>query len=195
MYNSNRDNQSNTALNYFDNKISFAQVFSNIEAAKAFQANGINDGDIVTIASVTTPKTIYAFYGLNRIGAVANMVDPRTSAEGIKHYIEEVDSKIVMCIEVAFPKIIEVVKGTQVEKIIVVSPADSLKGIKKSLFKLKQKIDKEVPAYTNICSSWNTFVKEGVNTKLKTVSYEKDKCCVIVHTGGNYRYAKMCNAQ
>ena len=60
LYNSNKDYQSNTALNYFDNKISFAQVFSNIEtAAKAFQANGINDGDIVTIASVTTPETIY----------------------------------------------------------------------------------------------------------------------------------------
>lgn len=185
LYNSNKDYQSNTALNYFDNKISFAQVFSNIEtAAKAFQNNGVNAGDIVTIASVTTPETIYAFYGLNRIGAVANMVDPRTSAEGIKHYIEEVGSKIVLCIEVALPKIIEAVKGTKVEKIIVVSPADSLKGIKKSLFKLKQKIDKEVPIYTNICISWNSFVKTGNNTELKTVSYEKDKCCVIVHTGG-----------
>lgn len=185
LYNSNKDYQRNTALNYFDNKISFAQVFSNIEAAaKAFQNNGVNAGDIVTIASVTTPETIYAFYGLNCIGAIANMVDPRTSVEGIKHYIEEVGSKIVLCIEVALPKIIEAVKGTQVEKIIVVSPADSLKGIKKSLFKLKQRIGKEVPDYTNICISWNSFVKEGINTELKAAPYEKDKCCVIVHTGG-----------
>ena len=63
-------------------------MFVNIKkAAKAFSALGVKEGDIVVMTTVTTPETIYAFYGLNRLGAISNMVDPRTSEEGIRDYI------------------------------------------------------------------------------------------------------------
>jgi len=124
LWENNKDYQRNVALNYFDRKITYGEVFANIDkACKSFSSLGLKSGDIVTVCAVTLPETIYSFYGLNRLGVVCNMVDPRTSAEGIREYIKEVNSKIVISIDVAYLKIVEATKGTSVEKIVVISPA------------------------------------------------------------------------
>ncbi len=133
------------------------------------------------MATVTIPETIYTLYALNRLGAIPNMVDPRTSVEGIKDYIEEVHSKFVVCLDPAYPKIEEAVKGTTVEKIIVTSPSDSLPGMKKALYKL---FKQEKHDYSSQCLLWKDFIKQGEGTTPKYVPYKENTCCVIVHTGG-----------
>lgn len=115
------------------------------------------------------------------MGVVCNMVDPRTSAEGIREYIKEVDSKIVITIDVAYPKIVEAIKGSAVEKIVVISPADSLSQPKKFLFKAFKvtKIPKD-----NLHIKWNEFVAIGKDSDPVITPYNKNRPCVIVHTGG-----------
>ena len=85
LWGNNKDHFDDVALNYFDRKITYGELFDNIEkAAKAFSALGVKAGDIVVLTTVTTPETIYAFYALNRLGAISNMVDPRTSQKESK---------------------------------------------------------------------------------------------------------------
>lgn len=115
------------ALNYFGKKISYGQLLKNIDqTARAFRAYGIREGDIVTICMPTIPETIYVYYALSKIGAIANMVDPRTSKEGIENYINEAKSKMLIMIDVAADKARDAKKKTTIEKIITVSPTDSL---------------------------------------------------------------------
>lgn len=115
------------ALNYFGKKISYGQLLKNIDqTARAFRAYGIKEGDIVTICMPTIPETIYVYYALSKIGAIANMVDPRTSKEGIENYINEAKSKMLIMIDVAADKARDAKKKTTIEKIITVSPTDSL---------------------------------------------------------------------
>lgn len=115
------------ALNYFGKKISYGQLLKNIDqTARAFRTYGIKEGDIVTICMPTIPETIYVYYALSKIGAIANMVDPRTSKEGIENYINEAKSKMLVMIDVAADKARDVKKKTTIEKIITVSPTDSL---------------------------------------------------------------------
>lgn len=89
------------------------------------------------MASVTTPEMIYTFYALNRLGAVLNMVDPRTSVDRIQEYIREANVKIVLSIDAAYQKIEQAAAGTSVRNIIVLSPLDSLPTIKKFLLELR----------------------------------------------------------
>ena len=44
-----------------------------------------------------TPEIIFAFYAADMIGATLNLVDPRYGVEGIREYIEEVDSHLLIC--------------------------------------------------------------------------------------------------
>lgn len=149
LWENNKDFPNNTALNYFDRKITYGEVFDNIEkATKSFSSLGLVDGDIVTVCAVTIPETIYSFYGLNRLGVICNMVDPRTSAEGIRDYIKEVKSKVVVTIDVAYPKIVEAIKGSSVENIVVISPADSLPQPKKFFSKPLKQLKYRMIIYT-----------------------------------------------
>lgn len=185
LWENNRDHLEDTALNYFDRKITYHEVFSNIDnATNAFARLGIRAGDIVVMTTVTIPETIYAFYALNRLGAISNMVDPRTSIDGIRDYILEVNARWVLTIDVAYPKIEKAINGTSVERVIVTSPADSLPVAKGLLFHMANRLKGAVPKLNHISIQWKRFLKNGDGVLPKLVPYKKDSCCVIVHTGG-----------
>lgn len=185
LWQSNKNHQNDIALRYFDRKISFGELFENIEAAaKALSSVGITQGDIIVMATVTTPETIYAVYALNRLGAVANMIDPRTSIEGIKEYITEVNAKYVLCIDVAYPKIEKAINGTAVKKIIITSPADSLTQPKKFIFNVVNKLKGAVPKFGANCITSTNMIANGQSSTYEVSKYQANVCCVIEHTGG-----------
>ena len=181
LWHSNKSYLDRPALRYFGKRITFRELFENIDkAASAFLSVGVKKGDVVILSSVTTPETVYAFYALNKIGAISNMVDPRTSSEGIHDYIAEVDSKTIITIDVAYQKLLKAAENTNVKTLIVTSPADSLPLIKKSLYRLKN--HKTILSDNSI--TWESFMKNKANPANINSAYKKDDCCVIVHTGG-----------
>lgn len=182
VWNNNKDYLSNVALNYFDRKITYQDLFDNIDkSAKGFSALGLKQGDIIIMVTVTIPETIYSLYALNKLGAIPNMVDPRTNIEGIKNYIQEVKAKVVVCLDVVYPKVIEAVKGTSVESIIIVSPSHSLPTVKKTLYRL---FKAPKTTYSDICILWDDFIENGMGHSSQEAEYQENSCCVIVHTGG-----------
>ena len=185
LWENNKDHLDDIALSYFDRKISFGEMFSNIDrAAKGFTALGVKQGDIVVMATVTTPETIYAFYALNKIGVIPNMVDPRTSVDGLREYIREVNAKYVLALDACYPKMLEASKATGVERIVVTSPADSLPMAKKVALILINRIKEVKPHFDRRAIRWNDFIESGKGTTATAAPYKKDTCCVIVHTGG-----------
>ena len=189
IWENNKDHQNDTALNYFDRKITYGELFKNIEhAMRSFSALGVSNEDIVSVCAVTLPETIYSFYALNRLGAVSNMIDPRTNVENIASYINEVQSKVVITIDAAYAKIQEAVSHCKsVRNIIVVSPADSLPQPKKFLYK-KFKAPKLIVDTKTML--WDGFIKQDYQESINEFPYEKDTPCVIVHTGGTTGVAK-----
>lgn len=185
LWKNNKDHLDDIALNYFGKKITYSELFENVEkAAKGFSAIGVKEGDIVVIATVTTPETVYAVYALNRIGAVANMVDPRTSTEGIKEYLVEVDANYALCIDVVYHKIEKAISETAVKKIIITSLIDSLSQSKKLIFNVVNKIKGTVPKFGNNCITWTDMLTNGQRSTYEVSLYRADVCCVIQHTGG-----------
>ena len=183
LYESNKDYRGRTALNYFGRKISYGELFENIEkAARALKQNGVDKGSIVTILMPTLPETVYLFYALGKIGAIGNMVDPRTSAEGICDYIREVESDLLIIVDVVLPKIADILSKTTIKKVLVISPADSLPPVMSALYKMKQR---KSPKFNDACIRWKAFIAEGAAYTGKTnIEYEQNRPVVIVHTGG-----------
>lgn len=182
VYERNKAHPNDIALSYFDNKITYRELFDNIQkTAKALLAQGVKAGDAVLVCAVTTPEIVYAFYALDLIGATPNMVDPRTSAEGIRDYITETASKYVCVLDAAYQKIHEAVNGLSITRIIVISPADSLRGVKRTLYNITKW---DVNTYGANCIKWARFIENGAGTALKPEPYNPAHCGAIVHTGG-----------
>lgn len=181
LWQNNKDHLDEIAINYYGRKFTYAQLFDGIEkAAKAFSALGVRKGEIVVVCTVNTPEMVYALYALNRLGAIANMVDPRTNVDGIHEYIIESDARFVMTISLAYPAIVKAAKGTSVNNIIVVSPADSLPLITKVLYQMKSKS----PKLGEKTIAWKAFIALGTGVAPEYAPYIKDTCCVMAHTGG-----------
>lgn len=182
LYENNRDNLDGIALNYFDREITYRELFENIQkTAQAYAAQGVKDGDIVLVCAATTPEIIYSFYAMDLIGAIPNMVDPRYSPDGIREYIDEVQAEYVCTLDVAYPKVRQAVEGTDVKKVIVVSPAESLPKSKKALYRLMKP---DHNRYDANCIQWGDFIASGGCQAFRTIPNRAHKCCVIVHTGG-----------
>lgn len=190
LYSCNSKYQNRTALNYFGRKITFEELFANIESvAKALKQAGVKENDIITISLPNIPEAAYLFYACSKIGAIANMVDPRTSDEGIKKYIEEVDSKLVIVIDSYFNKVKNLL-GNGVEQIVAVSPAESLPKALNLGYKAKEFIETLKDSNKKIqfnekVNTWGTFMSEGKKYTHNTyVEHTPNKPFVIEHTGG-----------
>ena len=121
MLYSNIDNMHGKAIDYFGHSYTYLDVITEIEkTAQAFLEMGVKKGDIVTIASVLTPELNFAFYALNRIGAIPNMIDPRTKPLGMKQYLQEVNSKYLITLDKCYPVFESILKDTNIEKIIAI---------------------------------------------------------------------------
>ena len=102
----NKDRLNKSALNYFGHKVTYGQMFSRIDfAARALSAIGVKTGDMVSLCMLTMPETIYSVYALNHLGAVCNIIEPRTNPSRIRDRINEADSTILIVVDVFLKKI------------------------------------------------------------------------------------------
>ena len=178
----NRNHLNDTALDYYGRKFTYADLIVNVKkTAAALRGVGVKKGDIVTVVSVMTPEVIALFYAADMVGATLNLVDPRYSVEGIHDYIEEVDSHLLICLNVVYERCRQAAKRTNVEKVIVLSPADSLPPVMAVGYKLTTP-DKN--KYASNVIRWKQFIKGGEGQSTAAEPYDPDHACVVVHTGG-----------
>ena len=178
----NQNHLNDTALDYYGRKFTYADLIVNVKkTAAALRGVGVKKGDIVTVVSIMTPEVIALFYAADMIGATLNLVDPRYSVEGIHEYIEEVDSHLLVCLNVVYERCRQAAKRTNVEKVIVLSPADSLPPVMAVGYKLTTP-DKN--KYASNVIRWKQFIKGGEGQSTAAEPYDPDHACVVVHTGG-----------
>lgn len=125
----------NTAIEYENNQITYKQLIKKInKVAKALKTLGVNKGDKVTICMPNTPEEVTMFYAINEIGAVANMIHPLSSEKDIEYYLNKSNSKVMLCIDIAYKKVNNIIDNTSLEKVIVTSATKSMERITAFLY-------------------------------------------------------------
>lgn len=165
------------ALDYFGKKITYKEVFENIEkVAKSLKQLGVKKGDIVTMAMPTSPETVYLFYALNRIGAISNCIDPRMTVEGFVASINSTKSKHLIAVDICDDIVKAVTKQVQLNSVVSVSALESAPLMIKLLGR-----NKKESQFIN----WQQLIKLGKNY-IGPIDepYEENSAITIVHTGG-----------
>ena len=189
MYENNKDFPRDIALNYYGRKISYAELFANIDkTAKALQAIGVKEGEIVTVALPSIPEALYVVYALNKIGAVSNMIHLLAGKNEIVGYLNEVKSRVVIIFDKTMDILGDGIKKTSVEQAIVVTAACSLSFGLKLAYSLKSKS----PVCKGIYRKWEDFIKGGEHTELKPYKKDCHTMAIISHTGGTTGEPKGC---
>lgn len=193
MVQNNKDYPSDIAIIYLGKKITYRELFENIDkTAAAFLKAGVKEKEIVTVALSSIPEAIYCVYALDKIGAVANMIHPLVGKEETLNYFNEVQSRIAVIFDGAYDVIANDINKTSLEKVIVASVADSLPSALKITYRLKAKqpaLDEKVFA------SWKAFIQESRGTIVTAVKKDCHEMAIISHTGGTTGEPKgvMCS--
>ena len=134
------------AIYYYGTSVTYGEMLKKIDqAAEAYYALGVREGDYVSFLTVTLPEAIYSMYGLNKIGAVGNFIDPRMDVQRILDAIEGVKSKVLVTIDLAWPKVAWLRNKLKQDYIVSISANDSLSLIAKAYRTLTTKDKPQVP--------------------------------------------------
>ncbi len=178
VYNNNYSFPKDLALEFFGSKINYSDFFKNIETtAKSFQEYGIKKGDFVTICAAGIPETVYSFYALSKLGAVANMIAPHFEKKDLIERISDCESDILIIMDEFYPELKEAIKNSRIKNIIILPTLNSsiLRFITKT-YKLDN-YSKEI--------YWNQFIKDGKKRETSpTIPYEKDLPLTMVYSSG-----------
>ena len=151
----------NVALEYFETQITYKEMVKKINrVAAALKAIGAEKGENITICMPNTPESIYMFYAVNEIGAVANMIHPLSSEKEIEDYLNQAHSRIMLCIDISYPKVENIIKNTEVEQLIVVSPSRSMDLIVRAVYKLTKGRKNHIKKSQTIIT-WDKFLSKA----------------------------------
>lgn len=175
----------NVAVQYYNKEISYKELIKHIDkVARALKSIGVEKGDCVTVCMPNTPEEVYMFYAINEVGAVANMVHPLSSEKEIEEYVNKAKSKVMLCIDIAYPKVESIIKNTSLEQVVVVSPARSMDMLVRIVYNLTKGRKNHIKKNQRIIR-WHKFLAQA-NKYIGNphTRVNADDPAVILYSGG-----------
>ncbi len=171
-----------TAFEYFGFKVTYREFKEKVEEVKkALVAKGVKQGDVVSVCLPNTPEVGYIFYALNDLGAVANMLDPRTNASTLVESVEDAKSDLVITLDMVTDAFV----GCKAKNIVTVSSINSLPKFLQSIVKVMDKSMRVKLPKDDRLIDYNDFVKDGKKIKeVPKAPYIENAPAVIAYTGG-----------
>ena len=174
-----------TAFTFMGKATSYRRMIEETErCARALRAIGVKEGDKVTVAMPNCPQAVYLFYGINRVGAIANMIHPLSAEKEIEFYLNVSDSKVAITLDQFYGKFARILDNTGVETLIIATIKDALSPLMKLGYQLTQgrKIPK-VPADAPKVLLWKDFLRKA-GSESAAVARKAEDPAVILYSGG-----------
>ncbi|MDO4816171.1 MAG: class I adenylate-forming enzyme family protein [Bacillota bacterium] len=184
MRENNEGFEQNTAINYFDNKISYGELIATADnCAASFAQLGIKKGDIVACCSATIPEMAMALYGLNKIGASMLALDPRRSVVEIKQFMISSGARVLMLLDIAFDHVSCMLEELEcLETVVIISADNYMPFLTRTLKRIKMPAP-QIP-YSDSIIDWKRFLSLGKGKETETAAYGENDLAAITLTGG-----------
>lgn len=174
------------AINYFNQKMSYRELVNKIDlCAKALVSYGVRENDVVSICLPNVPEAVIAFYAINKIGAIANMIHPLSAELEIKDSLLKTNTVLLITLNVTFSKVESIIDDTKIYKTIIVSPKDSMPTFLGLGYMLSKELSLNIPKSNEKYMLWNDFILKGekYNKNIKKDRKSSDDAAIL-HSGG-----------
>ena len=149
-------------------------------AASAFANYGVKEGDKVILIMTSCPELVYILLALNKIGAVANMINPLFTQEQIRDRINDTNADVMIVLDQFWGLIDSIFQELCIKRTVVVPIVESMPTITKLIAGIKLK--KKIP-YSKKILSFRDFLKinDGKSCKEECKS---DIPAIMVYSSG-----------
>jgi long-chain acyl-CoA synthetase len=117
------------AWDFLDTTSTYRQLLADIDrCANALAAVGLEAGDRMLISMPTSPQGVIAFYAANKLGAVAALIHPLSTAPEVEHYLAASRARIAITLDALYDR---VARAPGLETILIARIPDYLSPAKK----------------------------------------------------------------
>lgn len=178
------------AIDYYGNKILYKKVIEKIgETQNRFLALGLKKGDVVTLCVPTVPEIYYIFFALNHIGAIVNLIDPRTNIEFIEKSLNDTNSCILIYIDAAYEKLGKIRTNKKLKNIFYLPVSSSFPKYMKTIYNFKNlKVYNKLNRFGH--KNWIYQSAEFNKEDYKAEKNLSDDIAAIVYTSGTTEIPK-----
>ncbi len=190
IYEKNKDYPNDIAINYYGNKISYSNLFAEVDAcSKTLRFIGIKKGDCVNLCTAGVPEAIYVVLACSRVGAIANFINPLFSKEQMIDRINDTEAEWILILDAMYGYIKEALPKTCIKKVVIIPSTNSVPPVASKLLYLKsnaRKILKNRKVGNQEYISWKEFIEAGrLYTGVIDIPYERDVATVMVYSSGS----------
>lgn len=186
MVKNTKDKDNKYCFNYFGRRISYTELYSQIDKTAAALTNmGLKKGEVVSICILTMPENYYLMYAVNMLGGICNYIAVNNSVEEMRKKVANTGSKLVFTVNLSQENILEATKDIHDIKVISIPLHNSMPTITRTIIKRKIKAQNDSKVL-----SWNEFIKNGIGTSYQCPEVNGDTPAIIEYTSGTTGEAK-----
>ncbi|QHS22955.1 long-chain-fatty-acid--CoA ligase [Virgibacillus sp. MSP4-1] len=185
------------ALHFMGKELTFQQLlFQTEKTANYLQGLGLKKGDRVAIMLPNSPQSVIGYYAAMMAGAIVVQTNPLYTERELEYQLKDSGAKMIICLDVLFPRVKKVKDKTDVEHIIVTGIKDYLPFPKNMAYPFIQKKEYgkfEKPAHNSYgghVHQWANILKEAGRDVRKVEINPKEDIALLQYTGGTTGYPK-----
>jgi long-chain acyl-CoA synthetase len=128
------------AIHFLGKELTFSQVYEQVlKLANYLHQLGLEKGERVSIMLPNCPQAVIAYYAVLYAGGVVVQTNPLYTERELEYQMNDSGAKIIITLDLLYPKVIKVKALTKIKHIIVTSIKDYLPFPKNVLYPFIQK--------------------------------------------------------
>ncbi|WP_369902379.1 long-chain-fatty-acid--CoA ligase [Bacillus manliponensis] len=181
------------ALHFLGKDITFSELDRKVrQFANYLRKLGVGKGDRVAIMLPNCPQAVVGYYGTLLAGGIVVQTNPLYTERELEYQLHDSGAKVILCLDLVFPKVTNVQSSTQIEHIIVTRIADFLPFPKNLIYPFIQK--KQTNLAVTVTESERIHVWKSVeradDQALEISCDPEEDLALLQYTGGTTGFPK-----
>ncbi|ADU31409.1 long-chain-fatty-acid--CoA ligase [Evansella cellulosilytica] len=183
-----------SALNFMGKEMTYTEVYeAALKLANQLKKLGVEKGDRVAIMLANTPQAVISYYGALFAGAIVVQTNPLYVEREIEHQMNDSGAKVMICLDLVYPRVARVQEKTKLEHVIVTGIKDYLPFPKNMIYPFIQKKNTGISVKLDYNERLHSFVKLIENGTIEEIDVHidpKEDLALLQYTGGTTGPAK-----
>lgn len=194
LTNAARNTPEKIAIHFMGKDIKYKELHeSALKFAQYLQQLGIEKGDRIALMLPNTPQTVISYYGALYAGATVVMTNPLYTEREIEYQLKDSGAKVIVSLDILYPRIMKVFKNTTLENVIITSIKDYLPFPKNLLYPYVQKKEQGVQvhvAHSGVSHQFMEILKTSQAIE-PTIDFNfEEDLALLQYTGGTTGFPK-----
>jgi len=184
-----------SAVHFMGKEMTFKEVYEcSLKLSNYLREIGIEKGDRVAIMLPNCPQAVISYYGILYAGGVVVQTNPLYTERELEYQMKDSRAKVIISLDILYPRISKVIKRTKLEHIIVTAIKDYLPFPKNIIYPFIQKRDTGI--VVNVKHEGNQHLFKNIMLESKAISYKyndfdfENDLAILQYTGGTTGYPK-----